>query len=102
MEEVVEPGIQLRAHQEQTSVQSGKQQGLGHPRSVILLKEAKGALVVKPEKDHAEHVFKNADRREHVEEAVLRFVAREPKVVRKAKNKGPDNTRNEYSPEEHP
>ena len=102
MEEIIEARIQFRTHQEETAVNSGEHDKLRNTACKVSLEKIEKALFVKPEKHHAEQVFKNTDRSKNMEETVLGIVAFEPKVVGKAKEGCPQNARNEERSEKHP
>ena len=102
VEEIIEAGVQFRAHQEKATVNGGKHNELRKTTDPIALKEIEVALFEKPEEHHAEQVFKNADRGKNVEETVLGIVAIEPKVIGKAKEGRPENARNKERSEKNP
>ena len=102
MEEIVEAGIQLRAHQEKASINSGKHKRLRNSRDKIAFEEVKESFFVEPKDHHAEQVFKDAHRRKDVEEPVLGIEAFEPQIVGKAKDGRPEDTRNEQGAKQDP
>ena len=102
MEEIIEARIQFRTHQEETAVNSGEHDKLRNTACKVTLEKVEMAFFEEPEKHHAEQVFKNTDRSKNMEETVLGIVAFEPKVVGKAKEGCPQNTRNKERSEKHP
>lgn len=102
MEEIVEAGIQFRAHQKQASVNGGKHHKLGYTTCKVSLEKIEMAFFEESKEHHAEQVFKYADWRKNVEETVLGVVTVEPEIVRKAEERSPQNTRNKERSKEHP
>ena len=88
MEEIVETGIQLRAHQEKASINSGKHKRLRNSRDKIAFEKIKESFFVEPKDHHAEQVFKDAHRRKDVEEPVFGIVACKPEIIRKSEEYG--------------
>ena len=102
MEEIVHAGVPFGPKQEQAPVNGGKNHRLGNAACKFLLEEIETALAVQAEKYHAEQVFKNTDRCEDVEEAVLGLITAEPQVVGGAKENCPQNPRNKERAKQHP
>jgi len=102
VEEIVEAGIQFRAHQKQASVNGGEHHELSDTTCKIALEEIEMAFFKESKEHHAEQIFENTDGRKNVEETVLGIVAFEPKVVGKAKEGCPENARNKERSEKHP
>ena len=102
VEEVVHAGVPFGSQQEQAPVYGGKGYRLGNTTCKLLLEKIKTTFVIQTEKHHAEQVFKNADRGENMEEAVLGLVAAEPQVVRGAEENRPQNSRNEQRAKQYP
>lgn len=102
MEEIVEAGIQFRAHQEQTTINGGKHHELRKATYKISLEEIEVAFFKEPKEHHAEQVFKNTDWGKDMEETVLGIVTVEPKIIGKAKERSPQNSRNKERSKKHP
>ena len=102
MEEIVEAGIQFRAHQKQASVNGGEHHELSDTTCKIALEEIEMAFFKESKEHHAEQIFENTDGRKNVEETVLGVVTVEPEIVRKAEERSPQNTRNKERSKEHP
>ena len=102
VEEIVETGIQFRAHQEKATINSGKHNKLGQTTHIVPFEEIKITFLVNPEKHHAEQVFKNTNRSKNVEETVFCIVTVEPQIIRKPKENRPENSRDKERSEKHP
>ena len=102
MEEIIESGIQFRAHQEQASINGGKHHELSDTTCKIVLEKIEMAFFKEPKEHHAEQIFKNTDGRKNVEESVLGIETVKPEVIGKAKESRPENARNEERSEKHP
>ena len=99
---VVVTGIGTGTHEEETSVQCEEQQSLRKSAHIILLEKIEGAFVMEAVKDHAEQVLENANRGEHVEEAVLGIESLEPEIVRRAEHDRPKDSRDKHGAKQHP
>ena len=89
VEEIVEAGIQLRAHQEKASVDGGKHYRLRNSRDIVSLEEVKEAFFVEPKNHHAEQIFKDTHGCKDMEETVLGIVTSEPQIIGKSKENRP-------------
>ena len=102
VEEIVDAGIQFRAHEEKAPVNGGKHNELRNAAHIVALEEIEESFFIESEENHAKQVFKNADGSENMEETVLSIVTVEPEVVGEAKEGGPENARNKEGSKENP
>ena len=102
VEEIVETRVQFWTHQEQAAINGGKHDKLRETADQISLEKIEVSFFEKSKEDHAEQIFKNADRRKNMEEAILGIVTVEPEVIGEAKESGPQNTWNKERSKKHP
>ena len=102
MEEIIETGVQLRAHQEKASVNGGKHNELSKATYPVALEKIEMTFFEKSEKHHTEQIFKNADRGKNVEESILGIITVKPEIIGEAKESRPENSWNKECSEKDP